>query len=310
MKNQFGFILEHRSLFLTMNFWKTILILSIPMITQGQLLLNNNGEQLSDDLVFNPEFIKAKKIKSINGRFTFKRTGSVMRESNFWQVYEFDTLGRIIHSYETRKDDGTIDTIWNRYFYNDKGLLIYHSVGDKEFYKYITTVYDTDKRVVSVEEFRRKPDVYGIPIIVEEHIDRYSYEELGDKLIKTRMNKQGTPYAKITPFYNEKEQLIREEDRYITTSEGLIYQYEYDAKGNLLRRTTLTSKQGIKKEMYSFKYDSGGNIQEKKYFNEDKLKTEIQYIHSESTGLLSAVLYQESGSPTIVILRIKEYEYH
>lgn len=293
-----------------MHFWLILLISILPTFFFGQILLNKTGEQLSEDLVFNPEFIRAKKIKSINGRFTYKRTGMVMKETNYWQVFEFDTLGRIIQSYETRKDDGTVDTVWSKYFYNDKGLLIYQSLGDKEFLNYTTTVYDSEKRVVSVEEFKRKPDVYGIPVSSEEQIDRFSYQNENGVLVKTRINKQGTPFAKIIPFYDEKGQLIREEDRYIATKEGLIYQYDYDKKGNLTQKRTLTSKQGITKETISFVYDESGNLKEKKLFNEEKLKMEIQFLHNESTGLLSAVLYQEGGSSNIVILRIKEYEYY
>jgi hypothetical protein len=293
-----------------MHFWLILIISSLPIFSFGQILANKSREQLSEDMVFNPEFIKSKKIRSINGRFTYKRPGSVMRETNYWQIFEFDTLGRITQSYETRKDDGTTDTVWNKYFYNDKGLLIYHSVGDQQFYNYRSTVYDEEKRIKSIDEYKRQPDIYGIPVSSEEQLDRFSYENVNGTVEKTRINKHGTPYAKIIPFYNEKGQLIREEDRYITTHEGLIYHFDYDKNGNLLQRRTLTSKQEINKETISFIYDVHGNMMEKKVYNEDILKMEIQYLHSESTGLLSAVLYQEGGSSNIIILRIKEYEFY
>jgi YD repeat-containing protein len=293
-----------------MRFSLLLLIYSFPIVSFGQMLLNKNGEQLSENVVFNPAFIWSNKIKSINGRFTYKREGSVMRETNFWKVFEFDTLGRIIQSYDTRKDDGTSDTVWTKYFYNDKGLLIYQSVGNKEFFIYTTTVYNGEKRIVSIEQFQRKHDIYGIPVTKEELVERFSYEKIDGKLIKTQSNKHGTAYAKITPFYNNKGQLIREENRYITTNEGFIYRFDYDNNGNLMQKRTTTSKQEIQKESSAFKYDEKGKLMEKLQYAEDKLKMEIQFIHSESTGFLSAILYQEGGSRNITILRIKEYEFY
>jgi hypothetical protein len=274
------------------------------------MVLNKNGEQLSDLVEFNPEFIRANKIKSINGRFTYKKTGSVMRETNFWHVFTFDTLGRIVQSYETRKDDGTRDTIWNNYFYNDRGFLIYQSIGSKDNYEYTTTVYNSEGRVTSIEKFQRHKDLYGIPVIKEGQVDLFSFEEKDGHIIKTKRNKQGTPYAEITIFYNENGQLIKEEERYIATNEGLIYYFDYDNMGNLLQKQTRSSNQSIVKEATTFKYDTRGEIMEKKVFNETVLKSETQYIHTESTGFISAILYQEGGSSTIRMLRIKEYEYY
>lgn len=285
-------------------------LLFILLLTEcfGQMFVNKNGEQLAENVVFDTNFIRINKIKSINGRFSFKKNGSEMRESNFWQVFKFDTLGRITQSFETRKDDGSTDTVWNTYFYNDKGLQIYHSKGYKEFFNYTTTVYDSLKRIVMIEEFQRKPDLYGIPITKEAHVERYSYTEKGGKIIKTRMNKNGTPYATITPFYNDNGQMIREEDRYISTNEGTISHFEYDDIGNVLKKRVLTSKQGLEKELIAFKYDKNGKLIEKKKFTENTLKLEIQIIPSESNGFLSALLLQEGNNNSIVILRIKEYE--
>lgn len=232
-----------------------------------------------------------------------------MIETNYWHIYEFDSLGRISRSYETRKDDGTLDTIWTNYFYNDKGLPIYKSEGSHTFYKYTSTVFDSLKRVVSIEDFTRSPDLYGTPITREMNKFRFTYEVIDGRLVKTKMNKQGTPYAKITYFVNDEDRLTKEEDRYISTNEGMFTFYEYDKNGNLTQRKVVTSKQEIEKEISTFKYDAKGNLMEKKDFSEGKLKKEIQFLYNEISNLPSAILYQEGGSSNITILRIKEYEY-
>jgi len=293
-----------------MHFWVFLILFFLPRPSYGQIFTNQNGEQLSDNWIFNSEFINEKKIKSINGRFTFKRAGYPMRETNYWQIFEFDSLGRISQSYETRKDDGTLDTVWTKYFYNDKGLLIFESTGTHELFSYTTTVFNQNKEIIAIEEYRRAPDVYGIPVTKEEHVERFTYEETKGNSVKIRSNKHDTAYAKVTSFFNENGKLVKLEDSDISTNEGVIIHFDYDDKGNLLQKRVLTSKQEISKESWAFKYDEKGNLIEKKEFSENKLTKETQFLYNEISNLPSAILVQEGGNSNITILRIKECEYY
>ncbi len=293
-----------------MHFWFLLFLFFLPRSSDGQIFTNQNGEQLSDNWVFNAEFIKERKIKSINGRFTLKRAGYPMRETNYWQIFEFDSLGRISQSYETRKDDGTLDTVWTKYFYNDKGLLIFESMGTHEFFSYKTTVFNQNKEIILVEEYRRAIDFTGIPVMKEEYSERFREEEFQGNPVKIRLNKQGTPYAKLTSFFNENGKLVKQEDRFISTNEGLVIRFDYDNKGKLLQKKVLTSKQEISKESWTFSYDEKGNLIEKKEFLDSKLTKETQFLYNEISNLPSAFLVQERGSSNITILRIKEYEYY
>lgn len=287
-----------------------LLLIGIPVTLFGQIFPNKEGEQVAADLVFNPEFIQSNRIKSINGRFTFKFKGVPMKETNYWQVFEFDTLGRIHRSYETRKDDGTRDTVWTHYFYNDKGWLIYKSVGNGENLTYFTTVYDSDHRITSLEEFQRKKDSQGILSTKEISKELYTYEVKDGIRIKTKINGFGSPISKETYFYDAKGKINRIEDRYISTNEGTFAHFTYDGQGNLLFKNTETSKQGIEKEIIQFSYDKTGNLEEKKISIEGKIKLDMQFIYKENTGFLSAILMEENSSSNITILRIKEYEYY
>jgi hypothetical protein len=302
--------LERRSLILTMRILFLFLFIGIPITLFGQILSNKEGEQVAADLVFNPDFIRVNGIKSINGRYTFKFNGVPMRETNYWQIFEFDTLGRIHRSYETRKDDGTRDTVWTHYFYNDKGWLIYKSVGSEENLTYLTTVYDHEHRITSLEEFQRKKDSQGILSTKEKSKESYTYEVKDGKTIKTKINGFGSLISKETYFYDAKGKINRTEDRYISTKEGIITQYTFDAQGNLLLSKKETSKQGIEKEKIQFSYDEKGCLKEKKVSKEGELMLDTQFIYNENYGLLTAILIEENSSSNIIILRIKEYKYY
>ena len=281
----------------------------IPFSFYGQTFSNKIGEQVATDWVFNSEYIQTKRIKRITGRFTIKLKGVPMKETNYWQVFDFDSLGRILRSYETRKDDGTKDTVWTNYFYNDKGLLIYKSVGDKEKLTYWTTVYDSEKRITAKEEFERKKDRKGTMRTVEKGKEFNTYETDG-KMIKTLINDFGIPFSKETYYYDANGKIIRTENHVISTDDEMISHFIYDHNGNLILKKTEISKQGIEQEKIQFSYDISGNLIAKKVLLGDKLIQETQFIYNDQTGYLSAILMEEDSSSNILILRIKEYQYY
>ena len=87
--------------------------------TVAQLIDNKTGVALLDETpFFSPKFIKAAKIKSIQGDFSYKKQSDVIRNSKNVTVYEFDTLGRLVLHYSTAKGDVKSDTTVNTYAYN------------------------------------------------------------------------------------------------------------------------------------------------------------------------------------------------
>ena len=111
------------------------------------MLDNRSGNAFTDVPFFNSEFIRANSIKQLNGQFTYKKSGDIMRLKEYKNVYEFDTLGRLIRSYETKKDDGTKDTTSNVYVYSEKNLLKTHKKGDTFGFSTTTYTFDSKNRI-------------------------------------------------------------------------------------------------------------------------------------------------------------------
>lgn len=273
----------------------------------AQLLTNSQGEVYTHDPFFSRSFIKSKQLKCIAGRYSYKKPGKPFERTDYWQVWNFDTLGRLISSYETKKDDGSYDTVRHKYFYNSSGLLINHRYGDQFSWNYESTMYDSLNRKSLIEVFRQAYDNDGI--LHTSLLKRESFEYV-DNETKIVLNSVGIPYKKETITYDEEGNVTKREERFITTNQGYIREYEYQSKGILSLQTFKATGDVVPKEKETYLYDENGNIKEKKIYSNEVFIKEFQFIFNEESQLLTAVLEQEAGSNFISILRVIEYEYY
>lgn len=275
----------------------------------AQFLLNDKGQVFTDEPFFNPSIIRENKIKSINGRYSYKPPGKPMRETNYWRIYEFDTLGRIVRAYETKADDGSADTVFFNYVYNGKGQLIYKGIGNEKTFYYTSYFFNQDGILESTELYLQNKNYAGDLTTTLMKKESYEYKKQGNDSVKITLNSYNLPYMKELREFNSMGQLVTIDERFITNNEGTIQTFSYYPSGALEEKSLQDTREPKKKETLQFKYDKSGNILEKKVLNYGELKYEVQFIFNESTGLLSAILEQRNQSNFISILRIKEYEY-
>lgn len=267
-----------------------------------------NGELAMDEtsVAFNSEFISRYQIKSIEGRISTKRPKQTIRRTNLHCGYFFDSHGRISSSYEQKSYR---DTIFNRYFYNDRGRLIYKSKEDKVSLRYESYLWDEKGRIKEIEIFERKKDKMGIPYtrsILEESFD---FKLCDSSCVKVIKNKVGTPFMNEESFYNSNGDIQRIERRYIVTNEGTIEYFIYDEEGRLIKRDLVSSKQKLNKETYTFKYDDFDNLKEKQFFKKGELQFDKQIIVNEKSGFLSAILEQDNNTNILKIIQFNDFSY-
>ncbi len=284
-----------------------ILVLILPNLCFGQMISNELDCLDEATIVFNSEFIKRNKIKSIKGRVSVKKPRQAIRTTNLFTHYFFDENGRVTSSFE-QNDFGTV--VWRKYVYNDKGYLIYQSVGGQWDFNYTTYLFDDSIRVVAKDEFARIGYNIVIPYTKEVSNESYSYLYKDSSLIKTIKNHAGTPYMRHLLFFNDKGRISRQENRYIATNEGSICYFEYNTQGKVTLSNKVSSKQGLDIQKDQFAYDELGNLKEIKHFKKGVMILETQFIVNQETGLLSAILKQEGSSNNLKITRFQTYEYY
>lgn len=233
-----------------------------------------------------------------------------MKSTEYKYVYEFDLNGNLISTYETRADDGTKDTVWNIYNYNELNQLIAHRKSDLQGYNTVYYTYDSLGRVLT-EEYKREIDTTNHVIIqsLVFNLERFEYRDFDRQMKRTRYNNYNLPYLDEMYNYNELGYLVEHIERVKMTSTVYTYHYEYNEKGLLSAIRKSSNQQDGYLEEYVFKYDDLGNLIEKHIYRNGIYTTEIQIIYSEKTKLLAYVLTRQVSTDFILILGFKDYEF-
>lgn len=275
----------------------------------AQVLDNRNGEAFTDAPFFNEEFIRDNKLKKLKGEFTYMKHGDGLRPTEFKYVYEFDNLGRLISTFETRTDDGSIDTTWNKYDYDESNNLTTHSKTDEEGFLTRKYTHDSLGRVLT-EEFVRDIDSAGSivrSLTFNKESIKYANYDLQTK--RTFYNNYDLPYLDEYFNYNELGYLVERIERIKMTSTVYTFHYEYNREGKLASiRKSSNRKEGYVEELL-FKYDELGNLTEKHVYKNGVFTTDIQIIYSSKSKLLQTVMTKEVSTDFMMILRFNDYEF-
>ena len=267
------------------------------------MLDNRSGNAFTDVPFFNSEFIRANSIKQLNGQFTYKKSGDIMRLKEYKNVFEFDTLGRLIRSYETKKDDGTKDTTSNVYVYSEKNLLKTHKKGDNFGFSTTTYTFDSKNRIIKEENYREYRDSLGVMQKILLNSETMVYEDFENQTKKTTFNSYGLPYLQEFSYYNEFGYLMERVERLMVTSEVTSQKYEYNSNGWIAVLRTFNQNTEKPAEEIVFTYDENGNLLEKHIYQEGVFTTEIEVLYNEKSKLITYVLTRDVATNFIQILR-------
>lgn len=276
----------------------------------AQFLDNRMGQAFTDQPFFNTAFIRANKIHFLNGQFTYKRPGEVMRLMEYKNVYEFDTLGRLVANFETRTDDGTVDTTWNTYVYDTLDRLIKQKKGALNAFNCVEREYDPKGRIVREIMTREYLDSLGTKRRTVLNSETMFYEDIGGQHKKTVHNNYNLPYMHITSFFNELGYLTEQVERYAVTFYYSTIKYEYTEKGWMASIKKLEAGNDTPTEEIRFIYDEFGNLTDKQIYRNGIFTTEISLIYNTKTKLLSYALTREVATNFIMILGFKDYVFY
>ncbi len=283
----------------------------MSLIANSQLLDNKRGNAFTEKPFFNQDFIRLNKLKSLQGEYTYKKQGDIMRKTQYTYIYRFDKEGRLIFTFETRKDDHTVDTTWNFYDYYPNNLLKVHRKSNDGGFTSIHYTYDSLNRITSEEYHRDVLDSTGnvIKSIVfnRETMKYYATPRQQKKIV---YNSYDLPYKEEFQYFDEDGYLVSKEELLKMTSGKIKYTYEYNEKGLLKAIRSASDHTGKFEEEYLFRYDDLGNLVEKHVYKNGEFTTDIQILYNDKTKLLSAVLTREVRTNFIMILRFMDYEFH
>jgi len=276
----------------------------------AQVLNNAEGIAFTSKPFFNKTFIASNKIKSIKGRFNYKLSGKAMYPTEYFYVYNFDQSGQLISTYETKKDDGSVDTTWNEYYYNQTGQMVELKQGTS--YSKTNTVYHLDAKnnVILEEYYTESLDSNGMKAVLQMNSEASTYEDYGLQKKRTVLNSYGLPYKTEQTYYDDNGYLLEREERFLRTSNFIKYLYTYNEKGLLSSISTIQKGSVDPIEDVKFKYDSFGNLIEKHFFKNGVFTTDTQIVYNANSKLMTSVIIRDVATNFLMVIRFGEYEYY
>ena len=273
-----------------------------------QVIDNQLGKGFDQFPVFNPKYIKQKRIKEIKATFFTKKTGDIMRESPKFTVVEFDLLGRLVIHKEVSKSVDYTDVNHLEYSYNTKDLLAREKKKLGNNWKVTDYFYDTIGQVIK-EEYHLETIFFsdeGYSIqdsLLDYEISRYkNYSNYKKRIV---YNSYGNPYLDIMYYFNKSNQIIEIAKKLKMTSEINETKLFYNQKNQIDSLVFFSSLFPKETESVYFTYDKYGNIIDKKIYINQKLIFRIDFVYNNKTGMLSSILKQEIASNFLSIIRFE-----
>lgn len=290
-------------------FWIIGLILNLKS-SFGQMINNLSGDAFTDKPFFDRDFIKRNHIKSLEGQYSRKKDGDVVRPSTDLFKYTFDTTGNLISTFQVRSDLGKKDTSVNYYAYDDKNLLITHRKTESGGLTAYIYQYDSLNRVVSIEQKRDIVDENGhllSSISINKETMKYFKMESGFK--KVTYNNYGLPYMDEYETWDADGYKLEEIQKLRMGSAEYKKKFFYNERGLLSSWTIQYNDSEKPVKEAQFKYDSFGNVIERKIFGSSVFTGELQIVYDNKTQLLGSTIERLAGSNLLVILRFQNIQY-
>lgn len=288
-----------------------LVLLFIGLHSSAQLLDNTKGVAFTDIPFFNTNFVKASKLKEIHGKFTFKKQGDIMRESNYVYVFNFDTLGNLVRHYQTSRGDLTTDTNVRFYDYRPDGQIVRKRISQKKGFLSTYYSYNSNGQIVKEEVYR---DIDTMNSLLNPSIERsilwntetMDYQLYEGQFKKKVFNSYGNQYLEVTKYLDSLGYLAREEELFTITRNRITTKYTYSDKGWIEKVSVYKNTDSVPMSESRFTYDTFGNLQSKLMYKDGVFVTEYQIIYSGLTGLLYSIVMREVSSNFISIIRFTE----
>ncbi|WP_341907344.1 hypothetical protein [Fluviicola taffensis] len=296
-------------MFLKCRFFLVLLLISSQV--SAQLLDNTKGVAFTDIPFFNTKFVKGCKLKEIHGKFTFKKQGDIMRESNYVYVFNFDTLGNLVRHYQTSKGDLVTDTNVRFYDYTQDGRIVRKRISQKKGFLSTYYSYNSNGQIVKEEVYR---DIDTMNSLLNPSIERsilwntetMDYQLYEGQYKKKVFNSYGNQYLEVTKYLDSLGYLAREEELFTITRNRITTKYTYSDKGWIEKVSVYRNTDTVPMSESRFTYDTFGNLQSKLIYKDGVFITEYQIIYSGLTGLLYSIVMREVSSNFITIIRFSE----
>ncbi|MFM6934032.1 MAG: hypothetical protein ACKOXP_01210 [Flavobacteriales bacterium] len=278
----------------------------------SQLLLNQEGEAFTEQPFFNADVVRSNHIKSIEGNYSTKKPGEVIKETSDWARYKFDELGRLIESLDIHTVKNRKDTTLHQYAYNERNQLTEHRKSEYNGFTTYKYSYDTLHRLMSEETYR---DIYSYAThqLVQSYLintEYFEYVNRPGELEQIRLNNYHLPYLDEVSYYNNDGYLLKKTIHYRMSSIEHHYVYGYNERGLLASKAHFNEQDESAEIEWKYRYDTFGNLIEAHFFRYGDFQKDLQIVFDTKTQLLGSTIQRNVETNFLLILRFTKYTYY
>ena len=282
-----------------------LLFLLLPNILVAQMLDTKKGDPLSDEPFFDDEFIKWQKINGLKGFIIYMLADGTIVNTNYNVGYKFDKEGRLIQQYETIQDDGSKDTTWNFYTYDEHSRIVEHQkCFGKKCSSYLEE-YDTNG-FIQIQQELHMDDTGKSELIYRDSITTYYNDSL---VIQKYFNNSGAYFCTEETQLDYMKRPLSKLKRYFYSTDLWNETNIYNSEGKLWEKNTFEGTNSIPVKKSTYTYDSEGSLIKQELFKNGALYNEKEFLYNKN-HILESIISQDYETGKVTIIRFSELRFN
>ena len=308
-----------------MKFTTLLILLSIYIYCDAQIINNNPIEVGIGEKQFNPDIIRNNNIKSIIITIINKPDGMLIKDIGKRRGYIFNKKGYVEQYYYTvnkkanqiaynnKQSDRSFyktDTVFEFVMYDSLNRIIISS-SLNNYYKY---KYNNLNQVIKKSYFKGFPDINNQGDAIN-NIELFSSKKYSYKILTNKQTKKevyyddGYAYKKAIIHYDEKKNIVAENVEFISSWILEDYTYKYDNNNNIIEHTYKSNRKGEVQLKETYFYDEFGKLVSNKKFINDQLVIERNYLYDNENKLIKSEVNRDHANNSVIIVKYK-YSYY
>ena len=263
------------------------------------------------EILFRSEYLNRYRIKSIQGLYSTKTDGDIIRPSQRSYFFEFNKHGQLIKEYRAAYGD----TVFHTYDYDAEFRISRTRCSDKYGAYLYNYDYDSQGRLIS-KEYRRSKDTVPDPYFFyldstfTQSVEKFSYIEMQEgTYMKQYLNENGKVYLEELHFFDSKQRSIHRESHTLNGTSRTEVDISYNEKGLLSAIENLVLMPNEIRTRQEIEYDENENRLSERRYRNGEYKTEVQYVFNSDTYLPEAIIWRDVKTNNLTIADFINFQF-